>query len=67
MTAPPDRPAASPARLKRSQVSLFGGIACGIGVLILYVLLAGGPSPVNLAVGLVIGGALATWVRLADL
>ena len=59
--------AATPTRLKRSQASLFGGIASGVGVCILCVLLLGGPSPLNLAVGLVIGGALGVWVRLADL
>ena len=48
-----DKLGAPPARLKRSQASLFGGIACGIGVffLPLYLLLAGGPSPLNIAVG----------------
>jgi len=30
-------------------------------------LLAGGPSPLNIAIGLVIGAALGIWVRLADL
>lgn len=53
--------------LKRSQASLFGGIACGVGVFILVLLLAGGPSPLNIAIGLAIGAALGTWVRLADL
>lgn len=67
MTSPLDRIGAPPARLKRSQASLFGGIACGLGVSILYVLLMGGPSPLNVAVGLLIGAALAVWVRLADL
>jgi uncharacterized membrane protein YccC len=67
MTAPLDRLGAPPARLKRSQASLFGGIACGIGAAILTVLLLGEPSPLNLALGLSIGAALAVWVRLADL
>jgi hypothetical protein len=58
---------APPARLKRSQASLFGGIACGVGVFILVLLLAGGPSPLNIAIGLLIGTALGAWVRLADL
>jgi len=62
-----DRLGAPPARLKRSQASLFGGIACGIGVFILTLLLAGGPSPLNIVLGLAIGAALGTWVRLADL
>lgn len=67
MTAPLDKLGAPPARLKRSQVSLFGGIACGIGVFILTLLLIGDPSPLNVAIGLAIGAALAVWVRLADL
>ena len=58
---------APPARLKRSQASLFGGVACGIGVFVLVLLLAGGPSPLNIAIGLVLGSALGVWVRLADL
>ncbi len=68
MTASPlDRHGAPPARLKRSQASLFGGIACGVGIFFLTLLLAGGPSPLNIAIGLVIGAALGAWVRLADL
>lgn len=54
-------------RPKRSPASLFGGIACGIGVFILTLLLAGGPTPLGIAIGLVVAAALATWVRLADL
>lgn len=54
-------------RLKRSKASLFGGIGCGVGVFILVLLLTGGPSPLNIAIGLVIGTALGVWVRLADL
>ncbi len=57
----------APARIKRSQASLFGGIASGLGVFILYLLLAGSPSLANIAIGLAIGAALAIWVRLADL
>ena len=67
MTGPLDKLGAPPAKLKRSQASLFGGIGSGIGVAILAVLLLGGPSPLNIAIGLLIGAALATWVRLADL
>ncbi len=67
MTAPLDRLGAPPARLKRSQASLFGGIACGVGVAILAVLLLGSPSPANIAIGVLLGAALAVWVRLADL
>lgn len=67
MTSPFDKLAAPTGRLKRSQASLFGGIACGVGVVILYLLLAGDLSPLNIAIGLAIGAALAVWVRLADL
>jgi hypothetical protein len=67
MTAPLDKLGAPPARLKRSQASLFGGIACGIGIAILTVLLLGGPAPANVAIGILVGTALAVWVRLADL
>ena len=59
--------AAPAGRLKRSRASLVGGIACGIGVAILIVLAAGGPSPPALAVAAIAGAALAAWVRLADL
>ena len=62
-----DKLHAPPARLKRSQASLFGGIACGVGVFILSLLLAGGPSPIAVAISLVLGTALGLWVRLADL
>lgn len=61
------RVAGPPVRLKRSQASLFGGIACGVGVFVLCVLLAGGAGPVSVTVGLALAGALAGWVRLADL
>jgi hypothetical protein len=67
MTAPLDKLGAPPERLKRSQASLVGGIACGLGVAILTVLLLGDPNPANLAIGVLVGTALALWVRLADL
>ena len=61
----PNRPI--PARAKRSRAPLFGGVACGAGVFVLYLLLVGEPTPLNLAIGLVIGAALGIRVRLADL
>jgi uncharacterized membrane protein YccC len=67
MTAPLDKLGAPSERLKRSQASLIGGIACGIGVAILTILLLGEPSPANVAIGVLVGAALALWVRLADL
>lgn len=57
----------TPRRLKRSRASLIGGIACGGAVFILYLLLAGEPSALNVAIGAGIGLALGAWVRLADL
>jgi len=54
-------------RLKRSRVSLIGGIGSGLGVAVLTVLLAGGLSVGNVLLGLAVGAALAIWVRLADL
>lgn len=59
--------AAPAGRLKRSRASLVGGVASGIGVAILTVLLAGGPSLGSVVLGLALGAALAIWVRLADL
>lgn len=67
MTAPLDKLGAPPARLKRSQASLVGGIVCGIGVAVLVVLLLGGPTLPNVAIALLVGAALGVWVRLADL
>lgn len=54
-------------RLKRSRVSLFGGIATGLGVFVLTLLLTGDASLPHLALAAVLGIAVATWVRLADL
>ena len=65
--APLAKLGAPPARLKRSQASLFGGVACGVGAFVLTLLLAGGPSLFSVVLGLAIGGALGAWVRLADL
>jgi uncharacterized membrane protein (UPF0136 family) len=67
VTAPLDKLGAPPARLKRSQASLVGGIVSGVGVAILSVLLLGNATPANLAIGVMVGAALAAWVRLADL
>ncbi len=59
--------AAPAGRLKRSRVSLIGGIASGCGVFALTVALAGGLSVASAVSGLVLGTSLAVWVRLADL
>jgi uncharacterized membrane protein (UPF0136 family) len=57
---------ATATRLKRSRASLVGGIATGIGVFLLGLLLAGTSAP-SIALALVIALAVAAWVRLADL
>ncbi|HLI10274.1 MAG TPA: hypothetical protein VKY65_01635 [Alphaproteobacteria bacterium] len=54
-------------RLKRSRASLIGGIGTGIGVFALTVALAGNWHVGTIILGIVLGGALAAWVRLADL
>jgi len=55
------------ASLKRSTASLIGGIAVGIFVLALWLLVAGDPSPAAVASGLVVATSIGAWVRLADL
>jgi len=55
------------AHLKRSMPSLIGGIFSGIVVLVLWVLLFGTGSLLMVALGIVVAGALGTWIRLADL
>lgn len=67
MTSAMDKLDAPANRLKRSQASLFGGIACGAAAFVLTLLLAGGPSVGSVLLGLVLGGILGAWVRLADL
>ncbi len=58
---------ATATRLKRSRASLVGGVATGLGVFILVLLLAGDTSATTVAGGLAIALAVAAWVRLADL
>jgi multisubunit Na+/H+ antiporter MnhE subunit len=55
------------ATLKRSVASLVGGIAVALGVLLLWLLLAGSLQPASIAIGLVLAAAVGAWVRLADL
>jgi hypothetical protein len=62
-----DKLGARPQPLKRSQASLFGGIACAAGAFTLALLLLGSPSPLHIVIALLIGAALGAWVRLADL
>ena len=54
-------------RLKRSRASLVGGIATGLGVFVLVLLLAGDAGATTIAIGLAVALAVAAWVRLADL
>ena len=55
------------ASLKRSVASLIGGIAIGIFVLVLWLLLAGSTSIAAVVSGLVAASLIGAWVRLADL
>lgn len=56
--------------LKKGRASLIGGIAVGIGVFGLWVLLArdlGAGGAVSLAAGLLVAAGVGTWIRVADL
>jgi len=53
--------------LKRSIASLVGGIAIGLFVFVLWLLLAGTVSPLAVISGLMVASLVGTWVRLADL
>ena len=55
------------ASLKRSTASLIGGIAVGIFVLALWLLLAGTVNPTSVVTGLAVASLIGAWVRLADL
>jgi len=55
------------AHLKRSMPSLIGGIFSAIVVFVLWLLLFGTGSVPMVALGLILAGALGTWIRLADL
>jgi hypothetical protein len=55
------------AHLKRSMPSLIGGIFSGIVVFVLWLLLFGTGSIAVIALGVLVSGALGTWIRLADL
>ena len=55
------------AHLKRSMPSLIGGIFSAIVVLVLWLLLFGTGSLAMTVVGVIVAGALGTWIRLADL
>jgi len=55
------------ATLKRSVASLVGGIAVGVFLFVLALLIAGEASPAAVTVGLLVAVLVGTWVRLADL
>lgn len=55
------------ATLKRSVASLVGGIAVGVFVLGLCLLIAGSTGPLAVMLGLVLAVLVGGWVRLADL
>jgi hypothetical protein len=55
------------AHLKRSMLSLIGGIFSGIVVFVIWLLLFGTGSMAMIALGLVLSAALGAWIRLADL
>ena len=52
---------------KRNIASLVGGIAIAIGVFVLWVLCAGGATPLSVLTGLLAAAAVGAYVRLADL
>jgi hypothetical protein len=56
-----------PTDRQRSRASAIGGIATGIAIFILSLLLAGGLSWTSIAIAVVIGASVGVWVRLADL
>lgn len=55
------------AHVKRSMPSLIGGIFTAIVVFVLWLLLFGTTSIPMALLGIVVAGALGTWIRLADL
>ncbi len=56
--------------IKKGRASLVGGIAVGLAVLCLWVLIAwdlGAGGGVSLLCGVLVAAAVAAWIRLADL
>ena len=58
---------ATATRLKRSRASLVGGVATGVGVFVLALLLAGDTGATTIAIGAAVAIVVTVWVRLADL
>ncbi len=52
---------------QRSRASAIGGVATGLAISVLCLLLAGGLSWTSIAIAVVIGASVGVWVRLADL
>ena len=63
------RPDTAPAEReeRHAGASAAGGIAVALGVLLLWLLLAGSLQSGSIAIGLVLAAAAGAWVRLADL
>jgi hypothetical protein len=51
---------------KRSPSSLIGGIAVGIGVFVLWLLLAQPLTSETVLLGMAMAAAVGTWIRLAN-
>ncbi len=57
-------------RIKQGKASLFGGIAVGIAVLVLWTAIAhelGADTFPALAAGMLVAVGIASWIRVADL
>ena len=52
---------------KRNIASLVGGFAIALGVLILWLLVAGEATPLSVVTGLLAAALVGAYVRLADL
>jgi hypothetical protein len=56
--------------VKQGKSSLIGGIAVGIAVLVLWTAIAhelSADNIITIAVGILVAGGIATWIRIADL
>ena len=56
--------------IKKSRASLVGGLAAGFGVFVLTLLVlrdAGMAGALPVVASLLVGGVVATWIRIADL
>ena len=57
-------------RIKQGKASLFGGIAVGVAVLVLWAAIAhelAADGVITLGIGVLVAACVATWIRLADL